>query len=64
MKALNTNKQYLNNISDDFDSSDIYDLKINNIPNSPPICSSFEKKQLYFKKKNLLEDILFLKKKK
>ena len=28
MKALNTNKQYLNNISDDFDSSDIYDLKL------------------------------------
>ena len=51
MKALNTNKQYLNNISDDFDSSDIYDLKLNNIPNLPPMSSSVEKKQLYLKKK-------------
>ena len=51
MKALNTNKQYLKNISDDLDSSDICDLKLNNIPNSPLMCSSLEKKQLYFKKK-------------
>ena len=46
IKTQNNNQQYLNNISDNFDFSDISDISLNDTPSLSSLISSFDKKSI------------------